>query len=193
MKRDVVVLLNATSGGGNDAALAARIAGLFDGAGASAEVRLVHGGDDLVATLQAAVARRPDVIVAGGGDGTVSTVAAGMIWRGRCDSGSSHRISAMLRATGSAISAVFEIYHITGTVSMETSTRVQLADAASHPSTVPGSKVYYVQFYPDSFTYFSILVSGEGEVGFSLSIFPGDDRQVCYELDPSRAGKAIST
>lgn len=133
-----------------------------------------------------------------GGDGTGSLAydiisgATGMIWRGRCDSGSSHHISAMLRATGSSISAVFEIYHITGTVSMETSTRVQLADAASHPSTVPGSKVYYVQLYPDSFTYFSILVSGEGDVGFSLSIFPGDDRQVCYELDPGRSGKSIS-
>jgi diacylglycerol kinase family enzyme len=78
VKRDVVVLVNAASGGGNDTALAARIAGLFESAGASADVRLVHGGDDFAATLQAAIARRPDAIVAGGGDGTVSTVAAAL-------------------------------------------------------------------------------------------------------------------
>ncbi|HEY2561714.1 MAG TPA: diacylglycerol kinase family protein [Caldimonas sp.] len=76
MTRSVVVLLNATSGGGTDAALAARIAGLFERAGASADVRLVGSGGDLAATLQEAIDRRPDVIVAGGGDGTVSSVAA---------------------------------------------------------------------------------------------------------------------
>jgi diacylglycerol kinase family enzyme len=78
VKRDVVVLLNAASGGGNDAALAARVAGLFESVGVTADVRLVHGGDDLGATVQAAIARRPDAIVAGGGDGTVSTVAAAL-------------------------------------------------------------------------------------------------------------------
>jgi diacylglycerol kinase family enzyme len=76
--RSVVVLLNATSGGGTDAALAARIAGLFERAGASADVRLVRSGGDLVATLQEAIERRPDVIAAGGGDGTVSSVAAAL-------------------------------------------------------------------------------------------------------------------
>lgn len=78
MKRNVIVLLNAASGGGNDAALAARIAALFEGAGASADVRLAHGGTDLADILQAAIARRPDAIVAAGGDGTVSTVAAAL-------------------------------------------------------------------------------------------------------------------
>jgi diacylglycerol kinase family enzyme len=76
--RSVVVLLNATSGGGTDAALAARVAGLFERAGASADVRLVRSGGDLVATLQEAIERRPDVIAAGGGDGTVSSVAAAL-------------------------------------------------------------------------------------------------------------------
>ena len=117
---------------------------------------------------------------------------SGTIWRGKCDSNSSHRLYAMLRATGTPITAVFELYHLTGTVTMETGGRVQLADPAYHPSTVPGSKIYYVQLYPDSFTSFSILVSGSGEVGFSLSIFPGDDRQICYEVDPERAGKPIA-
>ncbi|HEY2189245.1 MAG TPA: diacylglycerol kinase family protein [Caldimonas sp.] len=78
MTRSVVVLLNATSGGGTDAALAARIAELFERTGANADVRLVGSGGDLAAALQEAIERRPDVIAAGGGDGTVSSVAAAL-------------------------------------------------------------------------------------------------------------------
>jgi len=76
--RSVIVLLNAGSGGGNDAALAARVAALFEAAGAHADVRLVHG-NDLAAALRAAIERRPDAIVAGGGDGTVGSVAAALV------------------------------------------------------------------------------------------------------------------
>jgi diacylglycerol kinase family enzyme len=79
LRRSVVVILNAGSGGGNDAALAARIAGLFEQAGASAEVHLAQRGADLAALLEAAIERRPEVVVAGGGDGTVSTVAAALV------------------------------------------------------------------------------------------------------------------
>lgn len=78
MTRSVVVLLNVRSGGGNDAALAARVAALFERAGARADVRLVHGGE-LAAALPAAIERRPDAIVAGGGDGTVGSVAAALV------------------------------------------------------------------------------------------------------------------
>jgi diacylglycerol kinase family enzyme len=76
--RSVIVLLNAGSGGGNDAALAARIAALFEAAGAHADVRLVHA-NELAAALRAAIERRPDAIVAGGGDGTVGSVAAALV------------------------------------------------------------------------------------------------------------------
>jgi diacylglycerol kinase family enzyme len=79
LTRSVVVILNAGSGGGNDAALAARIATLFEQAGASAEVHLVRRGKDLAALLEAAIEQRPEVVVAGGGDGTVSTVAAALV------------------------------------------------------------------------------------------------------------------
>jgi diacylglycerol kinase family enzyme len=77
--RSVVVLLNAASGGGNDAARAAHISALFEQSGASADVHVVHGGDELAAALAAAIQRRPDAIVAGGGDGTVGTVAAALV------------------------------------------------------------------------------------------------------------------
>jgi diacylglycerol kinase family enzyme len=76
--RSVIVFLNAGSGGGNDAALATRVATLFERAGARAEVRLVRG-HELAAALRAAIERRPDAIVAGGGDGTVGSVAAALV------------------------------------------------------------------------------------------------------------------
>ena len=56
MTRSLVVLLNVRSGGGNDAALAARVATLFERAGARADVRLVHGGE-LAGALRAAIER----------------------------------------------------------------------------------------------------------------------------------------
>ena len=81
MTRKVVVVLNAGSGaGGNDATLADRIGTLFELAGARAEVRLAHG-HELAAVVEAALASAPDVIVAGGGDGTVSSVGAALAGR----------------------------------------------------------------------------------------------------------------
>ena len=79
MRRSVVVVANAASGpSGNDATLAEKIATLFGVAGADASVVLAHGGAELSARIAEAIARRPDVIVAGGGDGTVSSVAAAL-------------------------------------------------------------------------------------------------------------------
>jgi diacylglycerol kinase family enzyme len=79
MRRSAVVILNAASGpGSNDATLADRIATLFEAAGADASVVLAHGGAELSTRIDEAIARRPDVIVAGGGDGTVSSVAAAL-------------------------------------------------------------------------------------------------------------------
>ena len=75
----IVVIVNAGSGGGNDRALVDRLAGHFKAAGLHAEIELAHGGDEIVAAVGNAVARRPPLIVAGGGDGTVSTVAAALV------------------------------------------------------------------------------------------------------------------
>jgi diacylglycerol kinase family enzyme len=81
MTRKVVVVLNAGSGaGGNDATLADRIGTLFELAGARVEVRLAHG-HELAEVVEEAIASAPDVIVAGGGDGTVSSVGAALAGR----------------------------------------------------------------------------------------------------------------
>jgi len=75
----IVVIVNAGSGGGNDAALVDRLAVHFKAAGLHAEIELAHGGDEIITAVGNAVARRPPLIVAGGGDGTVSTVAAALV------------------------------------------------------------------------------------------------------------------
>ena len=75
----IVVIVNAGSGGGNDRALVDRLADHFKAAGLHAEIELAHGGDEIITAVGNAVARRPPLIVAGGGDGTVSTVAAALV------------------------------------------------------------------------------------------------------------------
>ena len=75
----VAVIVNAGSGGGNDQALVDRLAGHFEAAGLHAEIELAHGGDEIATAVGNAIARRPRLIVAGGGDGTVSTIAAALV------------------------------------------------------------------------------------------------------------------
>ena len=75
----IAVIVNAGSGGGNDQALVDRLAAHFKSAGLHAEIELAQGGDEIAAAVGNAIARRPPLIVAGGGDGTVSTVAAALV------------------------------------------------------------------------------------------------------------------
>ncbi|MHB9038769.1 MAG: DUF4815 domain-containing protein [Armatimonadota bacterium] len=112
----------------------------------------------------------------------------GMIWRGKCDADSTHTLATQLRATSYTITALFEFYHMTGTVTMETGDRVTLGDPGTYPPRVPGGKVYLVQIYTGSFTNAIIHVTGSGDIGFSLNIFPGDDRQICRAFDPGSEG-----
>jgi diacylglycerol kinase family enzyme len=79
MTRRIVVILNAGSGSGHDDAVADRLRALFEAAGATADIRPVGDGTQLAARVEAAKAGQPDVIVAGGGDGTVSAVAAALV------------------------------------------------------------------------------------------------------------------
>ncbi|MEO8311499.1 MAG: diacylglycerol kinase family protein [Caldimonas sp.] len=79
MTRDAIVIVNAGSGGGNDRALVERLATLFEPTGLDAAIELAHGGDEIAAAVRKAIAARPRMIVAGGGDGTVSTVAGALV------------------------------------------------------------------------------------------------------------------
>ncbi|MHB1458763.1 MAG: hypothetical protein ACYC0V_17780, partial [Armatimonadota bacterium] len=122
--------------------------------------------------------------------GIIST-ANGFIWRGKCDDNSTHRISAAIRMINTPMTAAFELYHQIGNVTIETGPRISLEDWVGHPTGIPGGRRYLVELYPDSFTNIQIEVTGSDDVGFSLSIFPGDDRQICYAVDPDRVGKPI--
>ncbi|MHB1000831.1 MAG: DUF4815 domain-containing protein [Armatimonadota bacterium] len=122
--------------------------------------------------------------------GIIST-ANGMIWRNKCDADSTQRISTKLRSIDSPITASFEFYHMTGNISMETGPRVSIEDWEIRQSRIPGGKIYNVLLYPDSFTNLIINVTGTGDVCFSLEIFPGDDRQICWDVDSDRDGKPI--
>ncbi len=74
--KSVYVIVNAGSGGGHDDERVRSLVDSFTRAGAAAEVHLAHGGTELTALAKEALARRPDMVVAGGGDGTVSGVAS---------------------------------------------------------------------------------------------------------------------
>lgn len=74
--RRVRIVVNSASGSGSAGAHERRIGALFEAAGASFEIALARSGAEFEAALEAAIAARPDVIVAAGGDGTVSSVGA---------------------------------------------------------------------------------------------------------------------
>ena len=78
MQRTAFIIVNAGAGAGCDAVFASKLRALCDSAGLSAEIRLASGGSEIEAAVRAGIAARPDVVVAGGGDGTVSAVASAL-------------------------------------------------------------------------------------------------------------------
>lgn len=75
----VIVLLNAASGSGSAAEAAKTIERLFGEAGREARVELVESGDRLRSLARDAAKGDSEAVVAGGGDGTISTVAEELI------------------------------------------------------------------------------------------------------------------
>ncbi len=78
-RRRITALLNAGSGTGRSAALADTVRGLLGRGDAEVEVREIAPGASVDGAIAAAKSARPDVLVAGGGDGTVSAVAAALV------------------------------------------------------------------------------------------------------------------
>lgn len=78
----VIVLLNAASGTGSAADAARTIERLFGEAGREARVELVESGDRLRVLAREAARGHPEAVVAGGGDGTISTVAEALAGTG---------------------------------------------------------------------------------------------------------------
>lgn len=74
----IFVILNAASGSGHDETLSGHVHDLFVSAGLPVEVYLARGSKEIDARIADAIAQDAHAIVAGGGDGTASKVAAAL-------------------------------------------------------------------------------------------------------------------
>jgi diacylglycerol kinase family enzyme len=80
MAAPVAVIVNATAGGSAcPPDQVAQLRDKFAAVGLAAEVSLIHSGSDILAAVRRAVGRGASMVVAGGGDGTVSAVASELV------------------------------------------------------------------------------------------------------------------
>ncbi|MDQ6882551.1 MAG: sphingosine kinase, partial [Pseudomonadota bacterium] len=79
MAAPVIVIVNATAGTGLPDDWAGQLQDKFGKAGLQAQVRVVQKGSDIEPTVKAVIKEGAEIVVAGGGDGTVSAVAAGLV------------------------------------------------------------------------------------------------------------------
>ena len=82
MATPIIVIVNATAGTGLPADWAKQLQDKFSQSGLQAQVKVVQSGSDIAPTVRAAVKQGAQVVVAGGGDGTVSAVAAVLVGTG---------------------------------------------------------------------------------------------------------------
>jgi YegS/Rv2252/BmrU family lipid kinase len=78
-RRRIVAILNQAAGTAPDPAGLAHLRARFARDGDELELRVAQSGAELAARTATAVASAPDIIVAGGGDGTVSCVAGALV------------------------------------------------------------------------------------------------------------------
>ena len=79
MPSRVTVIMNASAGAADKEALAVTLKDAFGSAGVDARIVLVRHGEKIGDVARRALDERPDVIVAGGGDGTMNAVAATLV------------------------------------------------------------------------------------------------------------------
>lgn len=79
----IEVILNAGSGNGGTLALRERLATVFSEGGAEARIKLAENGQALTRLAQSAAEGDAQVVVAGGGDGTVNAVASALLGTGK--------------------------------------------------------------------------------------------------------------
>jgi diacylglycerol kinase family enzyme len=75
----IAVFVNPAAGTKHDADRNAVVGRLFEAAGASVQLVAIAAGVDVAASVRSAVARGAQAIVAGGGDGTVNSVASQLV------------------------------------------------------------------------------------------------------------------
>ena len=79
MAATVTVIVNSSAGTGAAPDWAQDLEQKFRAAGLEAEVKVIENGADIEGTVRKAVEQGVQVVVAGGGDGTVSAVASGLV------------------------------------------------------------------------------------------------------------------
>jgi len=77
------VIVNNSSGPGHEDGVQQRLAKAFKAAGLEAKISLAHTGAEVIALAQRAARGDAETIVAGGGDGTISSVAATVMDKGK--------------------------------------------------------------------------------------------------------------
>ncbi len=75
----IEVIINASSGPGHEAGVKDRLAEAFKSAGAEARISLAQSGPELLTLAERAASSDAEIIVAGGGDGTINSVASAVI------------------------------------------------------------------------------------------------------------------
>jgi diacylglycerol kinase family enzyme len=75
----IALILNKGAGAGSGAELGERLGLLFRGAGREVRLTIAGTGAEIAAAVKAALGANAAVVVAGGGDGTVSAVAAALV------------------------------------------------------------------------------------------------------------------
>lgn len=80
-REHIAVVLNAASGQGAAPKAAERLKEIFAEAGRDARIVLAEGGDQINAATRRAVEEGCDILVAGGGDGTVNCAASAVVGR----------------------------------------------------------------------------------------------------------------
>jgi diacylglycerol kinase family enzyme len=75
----IPVIVNASAGNGSSPNWAEGLAEGFRAAGLQARVQVMQHGSEIAPAVEAAVRQGAEMVVAGGGDGTVSAVAAGLV------------------------------------------------------------------------------------------------------------------
>jgi diacylglycerol kinase family enzyme len=73
------VIINASAGPGHAPEAAAQLRADFASHGLDADVTLAHSGAEMIEAARAALARGVQIVVAGGGDGTINAVASVMV------------------------------------------------------------------------------------------------------------------
>lgn len=79
----IAVIINAGSGAGNKQGVQQQLTQAFETAGVEARISLAHTGSEVVQLARRAAESDAEIVVAGGGDGTINSVAAAIIDSGK--------------------------------------------------------------------------------------------------------------